>query len=393
MFRFSFNQIPEKKESEEQFPLIAALNFAHITPDKEISQKPVICSTCGSVLSNPKDLEQQNDGSYQFSCRFCLHKNNLSKTEGDAYLGISENVTTVQDPSGTSASDLAFLLDQIRDEKESAMKGMEVGKSGKGFPIQVAVIDISGSMGGGKIEAVKHALVQNIHELTADYPTTKFALIPFSTNLDVFINPSQATTLKDGPSFFKEEALAKEAAKLIEKHSLDPIEKIYEKWTGIVKNLHTLDMTALGPALYVGTQIIVSSEKGKEKKQGGKVLLLTDGLANVGMGAVEGSQSGDNDKSMVFYNRLAQQCLDYNIIVDIVAVRDAGGGNSVALNIIGKITDYTGGKMVFITSDQIEAAFGDLHRTNFVAKNVVLRVFAPPFLALDEIQGDRKSVV
>ena len=71
----------------------------------------------------------------------------------------------------------------------------------------------------------------------------------------------------------------------------------------------------------------------------------------------------------------------------MVGVRDKTGSNSVALNIIGQVTDYTGGQMLFITADQVETAFGDLRGTNYVARNVILRVYAPDYLQLSEIQG------
>ncbi len=281
------------------------------------------------------------------------------------------------------------MLDQIRDkdkDKDELLKSLEMKKQDTAIPVQVAIIDQSGSMQGGKVEAVKHALVQAIHELTAEHPKTNFILIPFSMDVYVYPIPSIKVEMNDGPHFFSEDQMRQEVSEIIKKTPFQPVEKLYKDWTKIVKKIETLDTTALGPALFIGIQMIAESQKTNKVKAGGKVLLLTDGLANVGIGSIENNPPPD-DKNCVFYHHLGEICLQNNIIVDIIAVRDSDGGNSVALDIIGKVTDYTGGQMIFITADQIEKAFGTLQSTNYVTRNVVMKVFAPDFLKVDEIQG------
>jgi len=385
MFKFSFSNLATKEAKEDDFPLIAALNFGKIQAPKEFSAKPILCTNCQSMLADPTELKSSGTG-YTFECRFCMHKNDVPKVIGDEFLGIITQSQTPESAPAMSAADLCFLLDQIKTDKNDLLKALELKKQAAGIPIQVAVIDNSGSMSGGKLEAVKHALIQAVHELTADHPKTNFVLVPFSTNVDVLVNPDLQENIPDGPHFFKEDLMTAKVADILKKGPLVSIEKIYEKWTTIIKAMHTSSSTALGPALYIGTQVISESQKQEKVKAGGKVLLLTDGLANVGIGSVE-QLKGPEDKNRIFYHRVAEFCVQNNIIVDIIAVRDNDGGNTVALDIIGKVTDYTGGQMVFITAEQIESAFGEIHRTNYIARNVALKVFAPAFLQLVEIQG------
>lgn len=385
MFKFSFSNLAKKEAKEEDFPLISALNFGKIQTSKDLTSAPIICSNCQSMLAEPTDLKISGNV-YSFECRFCMHKNQISKAMGDEFLGVVVSAPSPETSTTISAADLCYLLDQIKTDKNDLLKTLELKKQSTGITIQVAVIDNSGSMAGGKLEAVKHALVQAVHELTADHPKTNFVLVPFSTNVDVRINPEIQESIPDGPHFFKEEAMTAKVAEILKKGPMFPIEQVYEKWTNIIKSMHDSSSTALGPALFIGTQLISESQKTEKVKAGGKVLLLTDGLANVGIGSVE-QLKGPEDKNRIFYHRVAEFCVQNNIIVDIIAVRDNDGGNTVALDIIGKVTDYTGGQMVFITSEQIESAFGELHRTNYIARNVALKVFAPEFLQLVEIQG------
>jgi Sec23/Sec24 zinc finger protein len=399
MFRSSFKKIPlkeEKKKSDDKaddFPLITALNFMEIDSkdDNLIPTVPITCNTCGSVLANKDDLKTDGD-SYKFECIFCRHVNKINKNIGDEYLGkifVEGDVheAGAEGPSTPiSSTELNFIVDEVKEGKQGALDSMKVDLSASGFPIQSAIIDVSGSMAGGRLNAVKHALEQNIFEIAADFPKSKFVLIPFSSDVMIYPNPSKSEKIENGPIMFKIDKMRKAVEKIFDKNKMVDIEQSYKDWVKIVKNMTDLSMTALGPALYAGIQTIISSQSSKEAKDGGKVLLLTDGLANVGLGSIESDSSPDS-KHRAFYNQMAQICVENNIIVDIVAVRDNQGGNSVALDIIGQITNYTGGNMLFITADQIEKAFGDMHKTNYIARNVVVRVFSPDNLILDEIQG------
>ncbi len=388
MFHFSFRNVPTESALTNEYPLITSLDFKALDqPTLEVKSTPIYCTGCGSLLCDPKLLLfDPKKKIYKFTCSFCVQQNEVKHEIGDAFIQQFTSISTVA-PSVPEKSevDLAFLLDQIRDEKTEALKTMELVKPTIPFPIYVAVIDISGSMGQGKLEAVKHALIQNMHQLTAEYPATNFVLIPFSTNIQIYPTPQQSVLLEDGPAFFKEEELKAQVQGILEKHSLVSLEKSYREWETLLKGLVSTDMTALGPALFLGVSVIITRQKAHAEKIGGKILLLTDGLANVGLGSVERDNAPDSP-ARGFYRKVAQTCLENNIVVDVVAVRDPDGGNSVALDIIGQITDYTGGRMLFITPDQIEQAFGDL-RSAYVARNVVLRVFMPEFLALKEIEG------
>ncbi|UYP46956.1 hypothetical protein NEF87_003241 [Candidatus Lokiarchaeum ossiferum] len=382
MFKFSFGKVSRQVEKPEDFPLITALNFGELSTAKEIQDQPIICSFCNSILTNQSHLQKSGEN-FTYKCEFCLKENSVSHDQALHLLkdGIEPESTDV-----SSMEDMAFLLEEIRKEEDDALSKMKMEKTISGFPIQVAVIDVSGSMAGGKLEAVKHALVQNIHQLTADFPATKFVLIPFSSDVFIYPTPEKQIIVEDGPLFFKENKMEKEIARIVEKYPFQPIEKIYEGWTKIVKNMTDRSMTALGPGLFMGIQTIIASQKSQAKKTGGKVILLTDGLANVGLGSIENSL-GKDSKDAGFYSNIAKRCLENNIIVDMVGVREQGGGNSVALDVIGKVTDYTGGQMLFITADQVESAFGSFHRTNYIARNVVMRIYSPEFLVLEEIQG------
>ena len=98
-----------------------------------------------------------------------------------------------------------------------------------------------------------------------------------------------------------------------------------------------------------------------QMKESGRITLLTDGLANQGIGNL----SGTTASAEKFYERMADLCNQSNIIVDVVGVSASGDNNEMGLQTLGKITDSTGGKLFLISSDEMEAIFTELRQLFF----------------------------
>ncbi|MHA1369470.1 MAG: hypothetical protein ACTSRA_07155 [Promethearchaeota archaeon] len=134
-------------------------------------------------------------------------------------------------------------------------------------------------------------------------------------------------------------------------------------------------MTALGPALLAGVYIYTIRELR------GRILLLTDGLANVSLGRLE-YNIGENARN--FYDRLAKICLQNDIVVDVIGV---GGENELALDILGKLSELTGDELYFVSQDELDWIFGEMEAWKFVGRNVNVRVFTPPSIDVGESIG------
>ncbi|MEM3586021.1 MAG: hypothetical protein QXO71_01750, partial [Candidatus Jordarchaeaceae archaeon] len=160
------------------------------------------------------------------------------------------------------------------------------------------------------------------------------------------------------------------------KYDFEPIEKTANNWLETISKLRPMDMTALGPGLLGGYTLL-------KMRGGGRLLLLTDGLANTGFGTLESPSA--TGKS--FYKEVAGSCNLGNIIVDVVGVRDESRESQLALNILGNLALETGGDIYYVTMEEIEATFADIRGKGYIARNVEVKMFTPPALKLVDATG------
>ena len=119
----------------------------------------------------------------------------------------------------------------------------------------------------------------------------------------------------------------------------------------------------------------------------GRITLLTDGLANQGIGNLSGTSIGAEK----FYDEMASLCNSSNVIVDVVGVSSPGDNSEMGLQTLGKLTDNTGGKLFLISSEEMEAIFSELRQTNYIGKDVKIKVITPKNVSIKNITGAYSS--
>ena len=385
MLKKSFKKLVKKPEDIlDEMPLVAALSMENLEVNiEETTVSPLVCKHCGGILTNFNLLEKIKDSKYEWKCEFCTNKN-------DVNIANIEELNDIQKRMGLSQEELSILFKEISEVKEDKSKDKgkdkdkDKGKKSHGNSL-IAIIDISGSMYDGKLEAVKHSLIQTIKDLKVNTPDSIFSLIEFTDHVGIYATPAKKISINDDNTLFSKGKMKKVLSKELKKIKIGPIGEFGDGWVKKIRSLRPMGWTALGPGLYSGQVLI--EEKIKNEKMGGKnvsagILLLTDGLANIGMGRIEGVKEKE---SKAFYDVIAKDCLKMGIIVDIIGV--VKGDNGVALDIIGSITDITGGEMLLITESQIESTMSSLRTKQYIARNTILRVFVPDTLSLEDITG------
>lgn len=372
LFRKSFKNIVKKPIKEiEDMPLVASITMEKLETEDKVevrTQTPLICKFCGGILVDYTKLESKGD-SFKWKCEFCGNDNNIE-------IKNSEEKKIIEEKKGITSEELSILFQEMAKDQSKP----EDHKEKSYGDTLVAIIDISGSMSGGKLEAVKHSLVQTVKDIKVNAANTIFSLITFTDFVEVYSTPEKSFKMQGDNDLFSKDNMRKTMQKELRDLKIGPVGEFGDKWITRIQGLQTIGWTALGPGLFAG-EVLIEEKILKNKKVSARIILLTDGLANQGMGAVE---NVDPAKASKFYEEIGKDCLKSGIIIDLIGVQT---GNAVALDIVGKITDITGGEMILISSEQIEAEFSRLSGKNYIARDTILRVFMPDYITLDGISG------
>jgi len=120
--------------------------------------------------------------------------------------------------------------------------------------------------------------------------------------------------------------------------------------------------TALGPALAASLGLISSS------KPGSMILLCTDGLANIGLGALDTDLVAEKSKGE--YENMAVIAKEKGISFSIITIK----GETCNAEVLGKLTDETNGTITRVSPEEITKDFANILKDEIVATNVEMRV-------------------
>lgn len=363
VFKRSFNKFLSKQPSKpDLYPYIYSIAFKGLKTQakKKITTEPIKCSQCGAVLTNINVIKEDAKIGTHFACEYCGTVNVIDK-----------DIIVEMLPD-----DIDFLIEDIVD-KVPEDEGKITSVSSSEGELFVSIIDVSGSMSGVKMEAVKKSLIQSIKDFKVNSPTTKYFLIAFESSVYYYLRHDKEAINFSGDMLYSLDMMRDAFNKSVKKEGLGSIGEFADGWMQKVEGLRSMDMTALGPALFLGA---ISFEHFGST---GRITLLTDGLANQGIGNLSGTSIGAEK----FYDETADLCNQHNIVVDVVGVSQSGDNNEMGLQMLGKLTDKTGGQLFLISSQEMEAIFSQLQQTNYVGKDVKVKIITPKMVSIKNVTG------
>lgn len=123
--------------------------------------------------------------------------------------------------------------------------------------------------------------------------------------------------------------------------------------------------TALGPAVL--TSIALASEGAA----GSQVVVCTDGLANIGLGAFDEAKTEETmAKVDEFYERIGEFAKSKGVTVSIVSII----GDECNLDSLTKLAELTGGDVERVDPDSLTKNFANILADPIIASNVVTKV-------------------
>lgn len=357
MLKSSSEAFPASKKVLSDIPYVLRVEFGHLAHETtKIVGKPIACHKCNGFLLSSDQIREDPKVGKHFVCPFC---GTLNVIEGEIFVAGDDTDFVVKPPPDTTTDTGTISV------------------GGRSF---LGLIDVSGSMAGENLAAVKRSLTTSIDSLAANAPDTMFGLIEFEStviarNLE---NGNPVELPRD--SFASLKDIMESTKNLLDQVKLVGVGKNSDKLKKHVQALHDQGGTALGPA--VGMAYVIAKHRNV-----GRVVLLTDGLANEGIGALEGYQVTPASK---YYEDLGKMFMEQGTAVDVVGIASGAG---MELQTLGLLPEATGGQMYYVTPNELDRSLSELAGASLLGRDVEVRLVIPPGIKIKDASGVSRAVV
>ncbi|MBD3405862.1 MAG: VWA domain-containing protein [Candidatus Lokiarchaeota archaeon] len=358
MLRTSSEAFPASKKVLKDIPYVLRVEFRDLARDvTKIVGKPIACHKCNGFLISVDQIKENPKIGKHFICPFC---STLNVIEGEVVFAGNES---------------DFVISPAPEQTDTVTDAVPVG--GKSF---IALIDVSGSMSGVNLSAVKRSLSTSIESLAANSPDTMFGLIEFESSV-VFRNLQTGEPIVlPRETYASLDSIVESTKSLLDKFNLVHIGKNSEKVKQHVQALRDMGGTALGPAVAMAYVIA-------KHRNVGRVVILTDGLANEGIGALEGYQVTPASK---FYESIGSMFSELGTAIDVVGIASGAG---MELKTLGLMPEATNGQMYYVTPNELDRSLSRLAGASLLGRDVEVRLITPAGVKLKDASGISHAVI
>lgn len=228
-----------------------------------------------------------------------------------------------------------------------------------------------------RLQAVQLAVESQLESMIKSFPKRKVALVTFNDQVTIFGDGSGVPVNVCGDKLYQFDVLLEEGKKILVEES---IEKSKERLGDKILSLKESGSTALGPGLLVSIGIA-------SNRPASKVIILTDGLANVGVGEFERASL---DEASSFYSRVAELAQAAGVSVSVTSIK----GENCRMEFLGEVAQATGGEVSSVDPLNLEGNFNSILKNPIIATQVQLRLLLHRYLyltgpLLEELLGHR----
>jgi small GTP-binding protein len=213
-----------------------------------------------------------------------------------------------------------------------------------------------------RLQCVQAAVAREIERDFREAPSTRVVLITFGDQVTVYGDGKAQPVVLAGAAMNDEKRLAKFAA---EQALGGTVRDTKEQLLARLWALTESGATALGPALSVALAVA------RRGAVGSRVTLCTDGLANIGVGALDGGDEAARDAGKLTYIELGEQAKLSGVAVSLLSLI----GAECKLEAISVVAEQSGGSIERINAtDLLAESFGAIASKPVVAHGVMAMV-------------------
>ncbi|TWW63581.1 Circularly permutated [Takifugu flavidus] len=327
----------------------------------ENMQSPVICEKCSAALSclipvpRNRGIKSSSFFLQVWTCEFCGCEQSVSSGDRRARAG---------QRAGTRSDDL-YLLTENDDDYQNVEDAMVV-----------FCVDISGSMSVttevtlsstskayiSRLESIQDAIQKVLSSLLEQSPRRRVALVTFNNEVEIYGNGIRAPLVLRDWALIDYEHIWQQGVSYGASHC---IAETCDQLKQAVNDLREQGATSLGPAVLASVAVA-------SRYPGSKVILCTDGRANIGLGKMEDTPSVSSSIDPYFYKRVAQQAVDSGVIISVMTFE----GTDCCLADIGRLADSTGGRVNIVSVNTVATEIQLASMDNVLATNVTATLLA-----------------
>ncbi|KAM4537120.1 circularly permutated Ras protein 1 isoform 1-T1 [Odontesthes bonariensis] len=318
----------------------------------ETFQRPVICGKCGAALSCLSSIQKDQ----VWVCEFCGHGNSVDNSLARVCIG---------QRAGVRSDDL-YLPNMSEDDYQNLED-----------TLVIFCVDISGSMSVtteiasdtgstvhiSRLEGIQGALQRTLTSMLQQSPHRRVALVTFNDEVVVYGDGTGTPlTLRDW-ALVDYDHIWQQAATYSVPHC---IAETYNQLIQKVTDLRENGATSLGPAALASVAMA-------SRYPGSKVILCTDGRANIGLGEMEQLTSpSSSTQPPYFYRHLALQAVGKGVIISVMTFE----GTDCRLVDIGSLADVTGGRVNIVSIGTVATEIQSVSADNVLATGVTATLLA-----------------
>lgn len=306
---------------------------------------PVVCGKCSAALSCLSSVQN-----HLWECEFCGRTNAV--VDSGRRLCLSRL-------SGVRCDNVHLLGPSVEEY-------LNLDDS-----VVVFCVDISGSMSVtakvpsnsdspvyiSRLKGIQDALQGALTSLLQQSPRRRVALVAFSNEVVVYGDGTGAPLTLSDWLLVDYDHIWQQGVAYSFPHC---ISETYHQLLQRVGDLREYGATCLGPAALVSVAIA-------SRYPGSKVILCTDGKANIGLGELSRPPVDSH-----FYRKLALQALNSGVIVSVMTFE----GTDCRLAEVGTLADTTGGRVNTVNIGTVASEIQSASEDNVLATGVTLTLLS-----------------
>lgn len=345
----------------------------------------VFCKECRATLSVHSKLNPAESEGYLWICEFCDAENavNLEEEEiptGDTmdYLLMSASQKAEEEQGFTEENkdiSIVFCIDIsgsmcVSKPVEGAIqlktlkKQVDLGGFNDFDINEQFMADDRGVTYISRLQCVQAAIDAQIEAMSKATPLRKVGLVTFNNEVTIIGDGSQDPYTLTGDKLYNYQQcldMGKQHSNSLDKTIQDAKDVLSQK----LMNLWEGGSTAIGPAL------LASIGLASNRKIGSKVIICTDGLANVGIGSLDSFKTTEEKlQAEEFYTKVANLAKESGLSISVLSIE----GEECSIESLSKLAEFTGGDIERVDPLNLSNEFANILSTPIIATQVSAKV-------------------